>query len=75
MICDLCGNEGAEMRRITRSYGQGANLLVIENIPMIRCTRCGESYLTAETLHEIDRIKQQRQQIAVIRLVAVADWR
>lgn len=75
MMCDVCGNEGAVVRRTTRSYGQGANLLVIENIPTVRCPNCGESYLTAETLHEIERIKQQRQQVAVIRPVAVADWR
>ena len=57
MICDICGKEGARLRRVTRSYGKGENLLVIENIPVISCPHCGESYLTAETLHEMERIK------------------
>jgi hypothetical protein len=29
MICDICGKSGAEVRLMTRSYGKGANLLVI----------------------------------------------
>ncbi len=57
MICGICGQEGARVHRVTRSYGQGKNLLVIENVPVISCPHCGESYLTAETLHEIERIK------------------
>ncbi len=72
MVCDICGKEGARIRRVTRSYGKGDNLLVIENVPVVSCPFCGESYLTAETLHEIERIKLHRQSFAVERPVAVA---
>jgi len=72
MICDNCGKEGARVRHVTRSYGKGKDLLVIENVPVISCPRCGESYLTAETAHEIHRIKTQRERTAVERPVAVA---
>ncbi len=72
MVCDICGQKGAGVRRITRSYGKGEDLLVIENIPVITCAHCGESYLTAETLHEIERIKLHRQSLAQQRPVAVA---
>jgi len=72
MICDICGKEGARVRHVTRSYGKGDNLLVIENIPVIRCPHCGESYLTAETLHEIERIKLHRQSFSTERPVLVA---
>ncbi len=74
MLCDVCGQEGARIRRVTRSYGKGTTLLVIENVPVVSCPQCGASYLTAETLHAIDRIKRQRQQLAVQRPVAVADF-
>jgi len=74
MVCDICGKEGARIRRVTRSYGKGKDLLVIENIPVVSCPNCGESYLTAETLHEIERIKLHRQNFAVKRPVAVADF-
>jgi YgiT-type zinc finger domain-containing protein len=72
MICDICGKDGARVRHVTRSYGKGESLLVIENIPVIRCPNCGESYLTAETLHEIERIKLHRQSFATERPVHVA---
>lgn len=74
MVCDICGKEGARIRRVTRSYGRGGNLLVIENIPLVSCPHCGESYFTAETLHEIERIKLHRQSFAIKRPVAVADF-
>jgi YgiT-type zinc finger domain-containing protein len=72
MVCDICGKNGARIRHVTRSYGKGAKLLVIENVPMVTCPHCGESYLTAETLHEIERIKLHRANFAVKRPVAVA---
>ena len=72
MICDICGIEGVRVRHITRSYGRAENLLVIENVPVISCPHCGESYLTAETLYEIERIKLHRQSFAQERPVPVA---
>ncbi len=74
MICDICGTNGVRVRKITRSYGKSENLLLIENIPVISCPHCGESYLTAETLHEIERIKQNRKSLAVERPVEVASF-
>src|SRR5215510_10545532 len=72
MVCAVCGHEGARIRRVTRSYGKGAALLVIENVPVVSCPHCGTSYLTAQTLHEIDRIKRHRHELATQRPVAVA---
>ncbi len=74
MICDICGREGARLRRVARTYGKGKNLLVIENIPVVSCPSCGESYLTAETLHEIERIKLHRKSFATERPVEVASF-
>jgi len=72
MICDICGQEAARVRHVARSYGKGETLLVIENVPVVSCPHCGESYLTAETLHEIERIKLHRQSFAQERSVSVA---
>ena len=74
MICDICGEKGARTRHITRSYGKGNNLLLIENVPTINCPHCGESYLTAETLHEIERIKLHRKNFATKRAISVAGY-
>ncbi len=73
-VCDICGKPGVKVKLVSRSYGQGANLLVIENAPVVSCPHCGESYLTAETLHEIERIKLQREFFAVQRSVPVAEF-
>ena len=53
MVCDICTKEGARIRYVTRSYGKGENLLIIENIPVVSCPHCGETYFAAETLHEM----------------------
>jgi YgiT-type zinc finger domain-containing protein len=74
IACDICGQDGARIRRVSRTYGKGDNLLVIENVPVISCPHCGESYLTATTLHQIERIKRERQQRAIERPVAVASY-
>lgn len=72
MICDICGKEGARIRKVTEAYGKGKDLLLIENIPMVSCPNCGESYFTADTLHEIERIKLHRKNFAEERPVKVA---
>lgn len=74
MVCDICGREGAQVRRVARSWCAGKDLLVIENIPVVSCPSCGESHLTAETLHEIERIKLDRKRMAVKRPVEVARY-
>jgi len=72
MVCDICGQKDAYIRRVTETYGRGKDLLVIENIPMVKCPNCGESYFTADTLHEIERIKLHRKSFAAKRPVEVA---
>ncbi|MBM3943303.1 MAG: type II toxin-antitoxin system MqsA family antitoxin [SAR202 cluster bacterium] len=74
MVCDICGRDGVRIRKATRTYGKGNNLLVIENVPIVSCPHCGESYLTAETLHEIERIKLHRKSLAVERSLEVVSF-
>jgi YgiT-type zinc finger domain-containing protein len=74
MVCDICGKEGARIRRVAKTYGKGKDILVIENVPIVTCPHCGESYLEAETLHEIERIKLHKKSFAVLREVPVAKF-
>ncbi len=71
MICDICGKDQGAVKLVTRSFGKKKNLLIIEDIPVVSCAACGESYMTAETLHEIERIKIHRHSFAVKRPVEV----
>jgi YgiT-type zinc finger domain-containing protein len=34
-MCDSCGKSGAKIIHVTKSYGKGLDLLVIENVPVI----------------------------------------
>lgn len=74
MECNICGKEGARTRRVARTYGKGEKILVMKNIPVVTCPHCGESYLEAETLHEIERIKLRKKTFAVNIKVPVADF-
>ncbi|MGH8613725.1 MAG: type II toxin-antitoxin system MqsA family antitoxin [Gammaproteobacteria bacterium] len=70
--CAACGRTGVQRREVTRSFGRGPSLIVIEGIPLWSCPHCGESYFTAQTLHEIERIKTLRKAVAIERQVPVA---
>lgn len=72
--CDLCGKKGARVRRVTRSYGRGAGEYLIRNVPTISCPHRGETYLTAETVHELERIKADHRNLAVQRRIPIADF-
>jgi YgiT-type zinc finger domain-containing protein len=72
--CDYCGKTGAKISRLSRSYGKDANLLIIEDIPVITCPHCKETYMTAETMHEIERIKLHRKSLSKKRQIAVAEF-
>jgi len=74
MICDIRGSKDALVRKITWRYGKGRKFLVTENVPVVTSSSCGESYLTADALHEIERIKLQRKRVAHRRPVSVASF-
>ena len=71
-LCASCGQPGVQLRKVTLSYGHGTSILVIEDIPLWTCPHCGASYFTAQTLHEIERIKVLRKSVAVERPIPVA---
>jgi YgiT-type zinc finger domain-containing protein len=70
--CAHCGSGKVHLKSVKRIFGKGVNLLVIEGIPMWSCPNCGESYFTAQTMHELERIKALRKSVATPRKVAVA---
>lgn len=74
MKCDLCGRDEARTRRMTRTYGRGRGELLIRNVPVVACASCGETYMTAATLHEIERIKLYRRSLAERRPLDVVEF-
>jgi YgiT-type zinc finger domain-containing protein len=75
MICEICGKKTASVRKVTKSFGRGPSLVVIEDIPVVSCTRCHESYVTADTAREIDRIRKNRITVGKAKRVLVASFK
>jgi len=75
MTCDICGATGATIKRSTKSFGSGKSLVLIEGIPVVHCPTCHESYVTADTSRELDRIRKNRRQVAKSRAVLVASFK
>jgi len=74
MICDSCGKAGAKVKHLPRSYGKGEQMMVIEDVPLVVCPHCGESYMTAKTLHEIERLKIHRKHLKTKRRAPVISY-
>lgn len=75
MKCELCGTQAAAIKKTTKSFGRGDNLVVIENIPIVHCSSCHESYLTADTARELDRIRKNRRSLGKAKRVLVASFK
>ena len=75
MQCELCGAQASAIKKTTKSFGRGDNLVVIENIPIVHCSRCHESYLTADTARELDRIRKNRRSLGKAKRVLVASFK
>ena len=74
MKCELCGAQAAVDKKTTKSFGRGDSLVIIENIPIIHCSSGHESYLTADTAREIDRIRKNRRSRGKTKRVLVASF-
>lgn len=65
MTCENCGRPNAYIRYNTRAYGKGDNLVVIEDVPVISCRDCGMDFLTAETLGQLERLRDNPDSVPV----------
>jgi YgiT-type zinc finger domain-containing protein len=61
-------------KHVTRTFGRGKSILVIEDVPMVVCPKCGQSYFTAETLQELERLRLHKQSVGVQRVAPVIKY-
>lgn len=64
MICDYCGKDGARLRYKTQVCGPKNDKFLVENVPVICCPHCHETYMTAQTAKSLDRLLQRRKELA-----------
>ena len=73
MICELCGGPTVT-RKVTRQHWLQDRLYIVENVDAEVCTECGERYVEAVVLDEIDRMLigehpvKDRIEVEVVRL-------
>jgi len=75
MNCQICGKRTVSIKKVTKSFGRGDSLVVIEDIPVLSCSSCHESYVTADTACEIDRIRKNRVTVGKAKRVLVASFK
>ncbi|WP_256868021.1 YgiT-type zinc finger protein [Candidatus Entotheonella palauensis] len=72
--CEQCGHDSARIRRVPQTLGKGEDLIVVENVPLVACRNCGESYFTADTLHHLEHIRSTRETSTSPRQIPVANF-
>lgn len=55
-VCVNCGKQAAHEIRRDELFGSGADAVIIENIPTIKCSNCGIVYLEPSVSRKIDEI-------------------
>ena len=71
--CHFCGGEVVE-QRVTVDYRWGEALLaVIRNVPAGVCQVCGEQYLKAEVVKEMERVAQTPEEAEEVIQVPVRE--
>lgn len=74
LVCSYCGKMTAEKKLVSQAFGNGANLIVIEKVPTLSCSNCGEVYFDGNTLKELDRILLNKGTLSRVRSVKVAEF-
>lgn len=62
MPCEYCDGR-VEERRVRDDHWAGDDLVIIEDVPVGVCNRCGERYYPARVLEKMDRIVARRSRI------------
>jgi len=73
-VCDICGVKAARTVKRPQVLGRGAQMILVDNVPVIACRNCGESYMTSETMHRLDGIRSKQKAKPATRKIAVAEF-
>lgn len=74
MKCTFCG--GAEKAAVTEYIEKQDNyIIVIKNVPCMKCEQCGEEYFSTEVVRSIEKILDAIQRVASELTVTVIDYR
>lgn len=74
LTCSICGAHTARLVRRPQLVGKGANLVIVENVPMYSCRNCGHTYLTIEVARMLDQFRLHPDRGTEIREIPVAEF-
>jgi len=74
MVCDVCGVKAARTVKRPQVLGRGAQMMLVDNVPVIACRNCGESYMTSKTMHRLDDIRSKQKAKPAARKIAIAEF-
>jgi YgiT-type zinc finger domain-containing protein len=72
MICANCGKKTAKPCKSTRMFESGRTTFLVEGVPEVWCTSCGERYMTLDTLKRLEHIKREWRTLTVKKPIPVA---
>jgi YgiT-type zinc finger domain-containing protein len=61
--CDACGALSAQVVHYSKVFGHGTKMMVVEDVPYVKCSSCGTEYLTGETLDKLDQLRLKQSQL------------
>ena len=74
IVCDICGVKAARLVNRPQVLGRGKQMMLVDNVPVIACKNCGESYMTGATIHELDSIRSNQKTKTAKRKIDVAEF-
>jgi YgiT-type zinc finger domain-containing protein len=74
ILCDICGARAARAVKRPQVLGRGAEMILVDNVPVIACRNCGESYMTGQTIHQLDKLRSRKKTKSSKRKIAVAEF-
>lgn len=74
MECDICEQEGVQIEYVDKLLHVGNEMIIVKSVPVFSCPNCRERYLTAETMYELERLKQHHKELAQQQYVDVLSF-
>jgi len=64
-VCTACGSTDIVRKLVSRAYGKDeSDLILIDDVPIDVCRACGESYVSAQTLKQIEDLRGRREMLS-----------
>lgn len=74
IVCENCGVKSARVVKCPQVLGRGTKMMLVDNVPVITCRNCGESYMTGKTIHSLDKMRLKQNFKVEKRKIDVAEF-